>query len=183
MRVRARASVALRQLQRASSPTLLPRAGEESQRAQLIAEVDEEAQLPDQADLEYPDMGTDFSTEEATPLPKVEEVDLPQNHDEPAELENETVEVEADQTEKTSKKKAQKRKKKTIEAPQRNDRYLFYLLALLILLTLSVFYYYKKVLNKPFPVIGHLTSLVISDAQSQVLAPDPLAIKKKDFLI
>lgn len=162
-------------------------APQESQRAQLIAEVDEEAQLPDQADLEYPDMGMDFSTEEATPLPQAEEVDLAQDHDEhtdePAELENETVEVEADQTEKTSKKKAQKRKKKIIEAPQRNDRYLFYLLALLILLTLSVFYYYKKVLNKPFPVIGQLTSLVISEAQSQVLAPDPLAIKKKDFLI
>lgn len=151
-------------------------APQESQRAQLIAEVDEEAQLPDQADLEYPDMGMDFSTEESTPPPQPEEL-------EPADLESETVEVEADQTDKTSKKKAQKRKKKTIEAPQRNDRYLFYLLALLILLTVSVFYYYKKVLNKPFPVIGQVSSLVLSKAHAQVLAPDPLAIKKKDFLI
>lgn len=162
-------------------------APQERQRAQLIAEVDEEAQLPDQADLEYPDMGMDFSTSETELPPQPEQVGLAHDQDEDGDeeldSESETVEVEADQTEKTSKKKAQKRKKKTIEAPQRNDRYLFYLLALLILLTLSVFYYYKKVLNKPFPVIGQLTSLVLSNAHAQVLAPDPLAIKKKDFLI
>lgn len=138
----------------------------------LVSEIDEDAQLPDQADLEYPDLGS----ESFDGPPSLNDIEPPKIQT------NVKSEDSYNEAELGSKKKASKRKKKVIEAPQRNDRYLFYLLALLILLTASVFYYYKKVLNKPFPIIGEFVSFVVPVAQAQVLAPDNMALKKKDFL-
>lgn len=152
---------------------------QEENRSQLIAEVEEEVSLPDEEDLEYPDMG-DMP-------PAMSEVDAQQENESELSHEGPVVEeISMDKAdvlppESSVKKKGQKRKKKSLETPQRNDRYLFYLIGLLIVLTMSVFYYYKKVLNKPFPIIGEALSLFIPEVQAQNLVQDPLGIKKKDF--
>lgn len=156
---------------------------QEENRSQLLAEVEEDVSLPGVEDLEYPDMGD---------MPPVLSALAHEQEDE-GEHENEELAVESIEEEisvekvdvlpeKSQKKKGQKHKKKSLEAPQRNDRYLFYLIGLLVVLTISVFYYYKKVLNKPFPIIGQALSLFVPEVYAQNLVQDPLGIKKKDFL-
>lgn len=135
--------------------------------------TDWDGNLPAQEDLEYPD----FGGPDLKAGPQVESESTPGPEPEPEAIPPEQPEVDRIPVKKKSAKQTT-RKKKVIEAPKRNDRYLFYILALVVLLTLGVFYYYRKILNKPFPLIG----AVVTSAHAQSLVQDPSGLKKKEFL-
>jgi hypothetical protein len=125
--------------------------------------------LPDEKDLEFPDLEDKQTTEDKPNEMKKESVS-----------ESETSGQEKEQAVAVKKKnnEIKKKPKKVIEAPKRNDRYLFYILGLIVLLTLGVFYYYRTILNKPFPIIG----VFVSSVQAQSLVQDPSGLKKKEYL-
>lgn len=156
--------------------TLSEKKGPVEDRSSLVNEVENESDedsedwdghLPDQEDLEYPDIG-ELKSEQPQEVEEEEEAEA--SPPEQPKIEEEPV--------KKKNVKPTQRKKKVIEAPKRNDRYLFYILALVVLLTLGVFYYYRKILNKPLPLIG----VLVSEVQAQSLVQDPSGLKKKEFL-
>jgi hypothetical protein len=91
----------------------------------------------------------------------------------------EEEEDEDDEEEAPTRVKTKKSKKKAASAgpvhTPRNDRYLFFVLFLLLVLTMGIFYYYRKILNKPLPIIG------IGDVEAQVINTQLGPIKKKHF--
>lgn len=129
---------------------------------------EEDENLPDEDDLEYPDLS---DVEVVTP--KIQQDDEVKKTDSPPKKTKSSKSFSN-----ASETSSSQRKKRVVEAPKRNDRYLFYILALVILLTLGVFYYYKKILNKPFPLVG----VLVSSANAQSLVQDPSGLKKKEFL-
>lgn len=173
-------------------------------RSALVNEVESEANdsldsdedtgwdghLPNEDDLAYPDLDdvAPASAPEAAPESETKPETAPETEDNSktqavsgARGDSQSGSAMSQVKElpvKKKKSKQSRKKKKVIETPRRNDRYLFYILALVVLLTLGVFYYYRKILNKPFPLIGE----VVSQAQAQSLVQDPRGLKKKEYL-
>ncbi|MCR9203098.1 MAG: hypothetical protein NXH75_00865 [Halobacteriovoraceae bacterium] len=132
---------------------------------------DENYIYPSAADLEYPVDIHGNST------PKVEEFDgdqtdpnvqipsesdvLEASADDEEEYEEYEEEEYEEEVEETPSRKG--RKKRVMEARKGSDRYLI-IIALLIAVAIAVvFYYYKMVLNKPFPIVG------MSEAHAQTI--------------
>lgn len=109
-----------------------------------------EGKLPDGDDLDYPDMGLedDDVTDPNVSIP-VQEVEEVEEEPEFKELPKPTGKAK-----KSKKVKNKRTRKRAMPTPVRNDRYLVYIALVIVIIIASLFYYYRKVLNKPLPLLG-----------------------------
>lgn len=184
-----------------TTPRPAPAAASSPAPVEVNPEDELEGLLPDDSDLEYPDMGMDASsdaTDDNIVLDEFEEETNPgisefEEETDPGitPLESATQEVPAPAaipkkapakvTKKKVTKKAPQKRAPKIKKKQRNDKLLMILTAVFCVtfLLAAVIFYYKKVLNKPLPFIGEsVIELIVPKVQAQ----DSL-VKKKVFLI
>lgn len=126
--------------------------------------------LPDDKDLEYPEMPKEDKIEEVVKSEpkKVKERNIGKDRQEVLKskkdlLKNSSREV----TVKSNSKK------------QQNDTYLFYILFIVFLILAGIFFYYKKVLNRPLPFFS-MNSILFPVAHAQTI--ESSLVKKKTFL-
>lgn len=192
------------------TPAPAPAAGSRPVQKVKSADDEEDGLLPEDSDLEYPDMGEllEAMSNETEPLDADEFNDETDPGINPQELLNNESKIEitpepaarkaaksaaneritahkaaAAPTSKRTKPAVTKTNKES--KPQRNDKLLFVLTTFffIALLLAAVIFYYKKVLNKPLPFIGQsVIQMIIPSANAQTAVVESL-VKKKTFLI
>lgn len=183
-----------------TSPEPAPAAAPAKSAAPAPANVDDDLEglLPDDTDLEYPDMPGAGPSQSAAPQPAAHDIpdddfdedtaptspnisDFEEDTDpgiQPAMVEEEPMAIPQKASVKPAKKKIVNREKKK----QRNDNLLFLLTSVFLVafLLAAVIFYYKKVLNKPLPFIGQkVIQFIIPQAEAQI--EQQSLIKKKAF--
>lgn len=137
-------------------------------------ESDQKEELPEDTDLEYPDLDSNDGDESSAPpevsaVPPKKKPLFRKKVSQKPEFKDDSGEGEGE--------KASAMPSPVKMTKQRNDKYLFFILILAFFLIAIVFYYYRMVLNKPIPLVG------ISEAHAQTIKPLPITIsKKKTFL-
>ena len=171
----------------------------------LSPEDELEGLLPDDNDLEYPDMGDmsvapqgDFDQDTNPTNPAISEFDeetdpgiIPPDIEEepalaaPAPARTPTITPAPAKKRVTKPKATPKEREATKKKPQRNDRMLFMLTSIFFVtfLVAAVIFYYKKILNKPLPFIGDTVISVIMPIANAQTGQSESLVKKKAFLI
>ncbi len=136
---------------------------------------DGELEYPDIEDLVYPDESNlgypDLSDSSGDSSKKKDVVELAQGLDSEADISHLDEELERTKIKKKSLNKSEmpnekhKKKAKINKGKSRNDRYLLFLVLLLTIVLFGIMWYFKTILNKPFPIIG-INSVQAQDATS-----------------
>lgn len=154
-----------------SEPVQLKEEPKELEEAKEDQDGEENFIYPSAQDLEYPEdihghstpqeVAADAAPDEDRTDPNVmipnieEDPDIFEENEEIQEEEIEEEEPVRAPPKKSGKKKAKKKKRKrVVEEKKGSDRYLFVIAFLILVIISLAIYYYKKVLNKPLPVIG-----------------------------